>query len=280
LKTRPVFFDPWRRNVAGMLHARAAALLLVAAMVAAMVACGSSSSSSSSGGVEPEVDAGIPTTPVSCPARTPSKTDPYSIRAVIFDSKPGVPFAGAVIEVKKREDDSILATATADATGQAILAVPSGGKLLDIAIGAHAPAGITDHVPSRVEIQGGYIGVGVQLVVYSNDALQARAALAGVVWDTSKAVVQIGLSHCNDGTKGTPPIEAAAIGVSGGSKTSYAIGDAIFDPALRLTTAYGGGTDFNVTPGTVTLTTVKDGKSNTYATRVEPGINLFALFQP
>lgn len=258
-----------------MLVVRAAALSLLAVMLGC-----ASSTGSSSGAPESEVDAGIPTTPVSCPARTPPPTDPYSIRAVIFDSKPGNPFAGAVIEVLKREDESIITTATADASGQAKLAVPSGGKLLDIAIRARAPAGITDHVPSRVAIQGGYIGVGVQLVVYSNDALQARAALAGVVWNTSKAVVQIGLSHCNDGTKGTPPIEAAAIGVSGGSKTSYAIGDVVFDPVLRLTTAYGGGTDFNVTPGAVTLTTVKDGKSNTFATRVEPGINLFALFQP
>ena len=210
----------------------------------------------------------------------PSKTDPVPIRAVIFDSKPGVPLAGAIIDVLDRSTDLVLLTATADAQGQAKLDVPSGGKLLEIAIRARAPAATAEQVPSRVEIQGGYISVGVQLVVYSSEALQARAAKAGVVWDPSKAVVQVGLSRCNDGTKASPPIEAAAISVSGGSTMSYSIGAAIFDPKLQLTTAYGGGTDFNVIPGAVTITTVKDGQSNSYATRVEAGINLFALFQP
>jgi hypothetical protein len=256
-----------------MLHARGVALL----SIALMIGC---SSSSNTGGDPGPVDAGIPTTPVSCPARTPSKTDPLSINALVFDSKPGEPLEGAVIDVLNRADDAIIVSATTDIAGQAKLAIPTGGKLLDIAIRARAPDSAMGYVPSRVEVQGGFIGLGVQVVVYSTDALQKRAALAGVAWDTSKAVVQVGLSTCNDGTKGTPAIEAAAIGVSGGSKTSYAIGNEIFDPKLQLTTAYGGGTDFNVTPGAVTITTVKDGKANSYPTRVEAGLNLFALFQP
>lgn len=210
----------------------------------------------------------------------PVKTDPYPIAAFVFDSKPGNPFPGAIIEVLNRKDDAVLATATADEAGEAQLKVPSGGSLLDITIRARPPASVADHIPSRVEIQGGFIGKGVQLVVYSAAALQARAQLAGVAWDAGKAVVQVGLSQCNDGTKASAPIEAAAIGVSGGSRTSYAIGNDIFDQKLQLTTAFGGGTDFNVTPGAVTISTVKDGQANTYVTKAEVGVNLFALFQP
>ena len=251
-----------------------------ALLCTAALACSSSSDPASPPEPEPEVDAGPPPTPVSCPDRVPSKVDPYVLRAFVFASDRETTMAGALVEVRSRTDDSTLVTATTDRDGQADLAIPSGGKLLDIYVRATAPASRPDHVPTRVEIQGGQIGLAVQLVVFSTTALQARAASAGVNWDPSKAVVQVGINRCNDGKAATPTIEAATIRVSPGSKTSYAFSGVLFDPKLRVTTVYGGGTDFNVTPGATTITTVKDGQGNTYVTKTEVGVNLFALFQP
>ena len=83
--------------------------------------------------------------------------------------------------------------------------------------------------------------------------------MAGVTYQPGNAVVQVGISACNDGTKATPPIVAARISVMPGSSTQYATGDGVFDPKLMLTSAYGGGTDFAATPGATTIVTVKGG---------------------
>jgi hypothetical protein len=224
-------------------------------------------------------------TSVSCPERVASKNDPYTIRAVILDSKADAPFAGALIEVRKRSDDSVLFQTAANAKGLADLDVPSGGKLLDIYIRATAPASVTDHVPSRIEIQGGYIGTGFQLIVYSKAALEERAAAAGVTWDPGKAVVQMAINRCNPGTQATPPIEMASLSVVPGGKTVYALSSLVFEPRATETTAFGGATDFGVAPGPITLTAETRGSAgererSVYATQAEAGVNLFALFKP
>jgi hypothetical protein len=261
-------------------HVRAIALLAGSAFAFACSATPNTTAPPDTIGPEAGPDDGVFTS-VTCPDRVPSKVDPYTVRAVILDSKPDAPLAGAAIEVRSRTDDSVLFSAVANAKGLADLDIPSGGKLLDIYIRATAPASMPDHVPSRIEIQGGYIGTGFQLIVYSKAALEERAAAAGVTWDPAKAVVQMAINRCNPGTQATPSIEGVTLGVVPGGKTVYALSSLIFEPRATATSTYGGATDFGVTPGAITITAVSGERERSiYATRAEAGVNLFALFKP
>jgi hypothetical protein len=195
-------------------------------------------------------DAGPYPPDLSCLGAPPPTTapDPVPIMASINEGQTFTPLAGAILEMRLRSDDTVLDSGTANASGNVLLALASGGAPVD-AYGVAAAAGFTTlHLHPFRPFAGDDPTIPFALLTPAQHAAQQQA-IYGATADTALGLLRITIVDCDN-----IPIEGATVmfaPVPGAVFYDPESGAA--DPLRTSTTAAGTIIAFDVPVGDVTV---------------------------
>jgi len=195
-------------------------------------------------------DAGPYPPDLSCLGAPPPTTapDPVPVAASIAEGQTFTPLAGAILEMRLRSDGTVLDSGTADASGDVLLALASGGAPVD-AYGVALAAGYTTlHLHPFRPFAGDDPTIPFALLTPPQHAAQQQA-IYGTTSDPGLGLVRITVVDCDN-----VPIEGATVTFAPEpGAVFYDAESGPADPLRTSTTSAGTLMAFDVPPGDLTV---------------------------
>jgi hypothetical protein len=182
----------------------------------------------------------------------------------------GARLSGALVELRKRSDESLLASGITDSTGQVALSFATGGAAPDL----YVVASVNDTdggtwTPTWYEDAGGVpSGVVLGLGMTTSARLHQIAAQAGTAWNEANQVTDVAFTAC--GTS-APVLPGAVVSIVPGDAVRYQTLAGGFDATLTAT-ADSNATAFNVPPGPIAVDAIYHGARISYSTHAHAGV--------
>ena len=213
-------------------------------------------------------------TSIPCP---PTTRDPIRVELGVFDDlATGPSHVGAVVEIKDRANDALLASETVGKNGVAF-SVPSGGRAVDAYLRISAPAEVPGYLPIRAAFQAGLPDRSpTDFVLTTTSTWSALASPLGRMIDPAKAIVEVVVADCSLRARG-----GATVSVSSGGRAFYEVRPRAYDTALTTTAPdVGRATVFGVSPGDITVRAKLDGRTASFAVLAVSGEVTHVVIHP
>jgi hypothetical protein len=216
-------------------------------------------------------EAAVIVSPKKCAPPT-SAPDPLVIDGTLLDFTRGEKrVAGGVVEARTNDGLTIASNLT-DTAGKFTLSIPTGGKPFVGRLRA-----IKDGlVPTNYEVVGGYNHSmsGWRQELVEEKAFDDSAAAEGLTRTAIDAVVGVKVQECGS----LAPIRGlggVSVSIPEGAAVAYTADEGT--RASSTTDGIGLAWSYKVTAGEIHILTTKDGVTSSYATRVDPGEELFVF---
>lgn len=243
------------------------AALLLASAVGSLGCRGSASALERAGAAAPLSDRRC-TPPTSAP-------DPLLVEGTLVDFSAGERgVAGGLVEART-PDGRTVARSVADAQGRFSLAIATGGRPFQGRLRA-SQEGL---MPSNFEAVGGFGHDlrGWRQEMVASQAFAESAGDQGLQRGDGDAVVGVRVQECGS----LAPLHAVGgvtVGIPEGGSVVYTADDTGATPGATpdaTSAGYGLAWSYKVAPGNVHIVTTKDGRTTSYAARVDGGEELF-----
>jgi hypothetical protein len=206
-----------------------------------------------------------------CPLPT-GAPDPLTIDGTLLDFAGGERrVVGGIVEARTPEGRTVASNLT-DALGKFTLEIPTGGRPFVGRLRA-IKEGL---VPTNYEVVGGYNHnmTGWRQELVDEKAFAESAAAEGQARKPSDAVVGVKVQECGS-LAPMRGLGGVTISVPEGAPTVYTADEGT--RASATVDSIGLAWSYRVSPGDIHIVTTKDGVTTSYATRVDPGEELFVF---
>jgi hypothetical protein len=210
-------------------------------------------------------------TPKKC-APVASAPDPLVIDGTLLDFSGGEKrVAGGVVEARTKDGVTVASNLT-DGGGKFSLSIPTGGKPFEGRLRA-IKEGL---VPTNYEVVGGFNHnmSGWRQELVDEKAFAELAAAEGLTRSAIDAIVGVKVQECGS----LAPVKGlggVSVSIPEGAAVAYTADEGAH--ASATSESIGLGWSYKVTPGEIHILTTKDGVTSSYATRVDPGEELFVF---
>lgn len=223
--------------------------------------------------------------PAACQPPT-SSPDPFTVNVAVVTATEGpsspVAVAGAMVELRKRSDDSVLTSGVSDANGKVALSVATGGKPIDAYLAAsgsdpNGGAYVPTYFEDAVGLQPVPAPAAVVLALFPAAVHHDAAQAAGTTWNEADQITDMVFVSCQTGG---PILPDATISVVPGDSTHYqSSAKNGFDPTLTATSD-GSAIVFNTPPGEFNIDITYQGARIGVPARATAGVYHVYLVHP
>jgi hypothetical protein len=210
-------------------------------------------------------------TPKKCTLAT-SAPDPLLIDGTLLDFSGGEKrVAGGVVEARTRDGVTVASNLT-DAAGKFSLSIPTGGKPFTGRLRA-IKEGL---VPTNYEVVGGYNHnmSGWRQELVDDKAFVESAAAEGLTRTAIDSIVGVKVQECGS-LAPARGLGGVSVSIPEGAAVAYTADEGT--RAASTSDSIGLAWSYKVTAGEIHILTTKDGVTSSFATRVDPGEELFVF---